>query len=261
MKYRRFAGLLSIFLLGYLGHAAGQGCALNMEPHYNTYATVSADSGHIYTSVLTSGYANFIPSAACSGQGATHKPYAYNKLGAAGGWGSGTGGCINCYLSYTNNQAIATAPNTIYLFSFQGEIVCSLAGTFWVTTVTENNVIPPQGACGTITVVGNHLSPSVCDNGRTTLHDTINISRKTGAAIDSYLATPSTDNVLLIDLIGSPYSAPICPAGDICRTQDLKLYKYTTHPTGNVNWDLKIWCQVTTNPDIHASLRQPVSCQ
>src|SRR5262249_44267341 len=116
MKIR--LAILALIIFACLGSAMGQGCALDMEPHFSSYATASGDSTHIYTSVVTSGYANFTTSASCSGQGIIHTPSAYNLIGSTGGWGSGQGGCVSCYLSYTNNQSIVAAKNTLYPFNF-----------------------------------------------------------------------------------------------------------------------------------------------
>jgi hypothetical protein len=252
--------ILALVFFAYLGTALGQGCLLDMEPHYSSYGTVSGDSTHIYTSVVASGYADFTPSASCSGQGIIHTPKAYNLIGSTGGWGSGTGGCISCYLSYTNNQSIVAAKNTLYPFNFQGEIICSIAGVFFATQ-TLGNVILPNGACGSIVVAGNHLSPISCNNGSTTYHATVNLNPTSGPPIDSVLSTTSTDNVLVIDLLGKPYSAAVCPAGTVCRVNDFKAYDYLENPKGNINWNIQIWCGTSLTPDDDVTFRQPVSCQ
>ena len=259
MKIR--LAILALIVFTCFRSAMGQGCALDMEPHFSSYGTASGDSTHIYTYVVTSGYANFYPSASCSGQGIIHSPSAYNLIGSTGGWKSGNGACVSCYVSYTNNQTIVAAKNTLYPFNFQGEIICSVAGVFFATTQTQDNVIKPNGACGAIVVAGTHHSPTKCDNGATTYHAQVTLNPSSGPPIDSVLSTTTTDNVLVVDLIGKPYSAPICPAGNVCRVNDFKAYDYLANPKGKIIWDIQIWCGTSLAPDDHVTFSQPVSCQ
>jgi hypothetical protein len=110
---------------------AGQGCRLDLTPHFNVYANESTDGTRIYTSVLTDGYADFTPSAGCTGQGAVHTPKSSNIVGSTGGLGSGTSGCMSCYLSYENDQSIVPTEATDYEFDYQGQVVCSIFGAFY----------------------------------------------------------------------------------------------------------------------------------
>jgi hypothetical protein len=108
-----------------------QGCRLDLTPHYSAYANESTDGTYIYTSVLVDGYADFTPSAGCTGNGAVHTPYAYNVIGSTGGWRSGTSGCMTCYYSYENDQSLVASPGTTYPFNWDGEMNCTVFGTFW----------------------------------------------------------------------------------------------------------------------------------
>ena len=109
----------------------GQGCRLDLTPHFNVYANESIDSTRIHTSVLTDGYADFTPSAGCSGAGAVHTPKSYNLLSSTGGWGSGTGECMTCYLSFENDQSLIFSNGGNYIFDYTGEIDCSIFGAFF----------------------------------------------------------------------------------------------------------------------------------
>jgi hypothetical protein len=101
---------LLAFAIGFTRSGLTQGCSLDMNPSYGTYQSASSNGTTIYTDVLVDGSANCQPSAACNCSGAVHTPKAYNKIGSVGGWGSGTAGCVNCYLSYRNDQSIIASP-------------------------------------------------------------------------------------------------------------------------------------------------------
>ena len=108
-----------------------QGCGVVMTRNYSSYATASTDGARIYTSVLIDGSASCTPTPSCPCGSATHTPKAENVIGGVGGWGSGTPQCVNCYLSYQNNQNIVATHAQNYQFTSDGEVVCSLAGTFF----------------------------------------------------------------------------------------------------------------------------------
>ena len=118
----------------------GQGCGVVMTKNYSFYDSYTADQSHIYTSALVEGSASCDPTPECPCNTAHHTPQAYNKLGSVGGWSSGTPQCVNCYISYENDQSIVATPGTDYLFSFEGEIECSIAGVFWTGTNGSGNV-------------------------------------------------------------------------------------------------------------------------
>lgn len=119
-------------VLGLVRCSLAQGCGVDMTQDYSGYGTYTIDGNNrIYTAVVVDGYATCTPSPDCPCNTATHTPKAYNKLSTVGGWGSGTPGCVTCYLSYQNNQSIAGTPGVTYDFTFAGEIDCSIVGVFW----------------------------------------------------------------------------------------------------------------------------------
>ncbi len=105
---------LLICLAGTVGPALAQGCGVLMTRNYGVYHSATTDGTHIFTSTLTDGSASCTPSLGCPCGTATHTPKALNKIGSVGGWGSGTPQCVNCYLSYQNNQSIVATPGVIY---------------------------------------------------------------------------------------------------------------------------------------------------
>lgn len=152
--------------------AWGQGCLLDLTPHYSIYVNQSTDGTRIYTSVLTDGYADFTPSAGCTGQGAVHTPKSYNLLNSTGGWGSGTSGCMACYLSYENDQSILPAEATDYEFDYQGEVVCTAFGAIFAQSGRKYvSLHTSYGQLTGSTIVGNQTIcqyAAACSSGTPT---------------------------------------------------------------------------------------------
>jgi len=71
---------------------------------------------------------------------ATHTPSAYNVIGGTGGWGTGSSGCVNCYLSYQNNQSIAATPGVTYSGYETGQIICSIGGAIFATLLKARQI-------------------------------------------------------------------------------------------------------------------------
>ena len=70
----------------------------------------------------------------------THTPSAYNVIGGTGGWGTGSSGCVNCYLSYQNNQSIAATPGVTYSGYETGQIICSIGGAIFATLLKARQI-------------------------------------------------------------------------------------------------------------------------
>jgi len=109
-----------------------------MTRNYGAYHAVSTDGTRIFTSSLVDGSATCTPSPGCPCGSATHTPKAFNKIGSVGGWGSGSPQRVSCYPSYQNNQSIVATPGVVYTFQSEGQIICSIAGTFY------DSPVPPQ---------------------------------------------------------------------------------------------------------------------
>jgi len=121
--------LVAVFGCAY---SFAQGCGAVMTKNYSSYETESQDgTGHIYSSVLIDGSATCEQTIECPCNSATHTPKSFNHLGSVGGWGSGTPQCVNCYLSYQNNESISATLGTDYLFQASTEVVCSIVGAFY----------------------------------------------------------------------------------------------------------------------------------
>lgn len=179
---------LALCLFG-VSSVKGQGCVVDMQAHYSVYATETTDDVNVYTTVLTDGYANFTPSAGCSGQGVTHQPRSYNLLYTKGGWGYGTAGCITCYASYQNNQQVAEDADggggDDPVFVWQGEIFCSLAGNFF----SQSGGPSPNECDFTISPAGVHGVP--CNNGEES-HTNFTATIKPSVSQCSYNSTSSS---------------------------------------------------------------------
>jgi hypothetical protein len=123
--------LLLICLCGFSYQGFAQGCGVVMEKHYSTYLTESADSSHLYTSVVIDGYGVCQPSASCPCNTAKHTPVATNKIGTVGGTVTGQATCAGCYVSLGNNQQVAATPGQIFNVIGEGDIDCSIVGVFF----------------------------------------------------------------------------------------------------------------------------------
>jgi hypothetical protein len=111
--------------------AYGQGCGATLSPNFSIYTSISRDGKKIYTSVTMQGYASVSPSAGCNMNSATHKAEAYNTIGGTGGPNYSGSSCPSCYYSVTNNQQIVGTPGVNYNFVWDGQAICSIAGTFF----------------------------------------------------------------------------------------------------------------------------------
>jgi murein DD-endopeptidase MepM/ murein hydrolase activator NlpD len=83
------------------------------------------------TNVYVDGTTNGICPIGCGCSGVVHTPEAYNHTGSTGGWKYGPSGPWNSYISAQNDLTIVGVPGVIYMFTFQGEIICSIAGTLF----------------------------------------------------------------------------------------------------------------------------------
>lgn len=131
MKPLIFSACLLVFATAAALSALGQGCGVDMVRNYAAYQSFSSDGSNIYTSVLVDGSATCTPTPSCPCGTATHTPKAYNKIASNGGWGTGSPGCVNCYLSYENDQSTPASPGVTYQFNGEAQIICSIAGVFY----------------------------------------------------------------------------------------------------------------------------------
>jgi hypothetical protein len=101
----------------------------------------TSTSGHILASVLVDGSASMTvintqyPQCQQMQQqlpSATHTPRAYNVVNGVGGWGNGSSGCVNCYISYQNNEdSGAVNVGAEYSFGTEGDVICSIGGLIY----------------------------------------------------------------------------------------------------------------------------------
>jgi len=159
-----------VCVVGSIRSGLAQGCGVAMTKNFSSYETKTTDGTCIYTSVLVDGSASCTPTPSCPCGSATHTPKAYNVIGSVGGWGSGPGQCVNCYLSYQNNQSIAAQDGVEFAFQGTGEVVCSLAGIFFsqgfptgyisiAHTKAKTTSDDHRGHCQTVSICSNTSTP------------------------------------------------------------------------------------------------------
>ena len=103
-----------------------------------------------------------------------------------------------------------------------------------------------------------------CD-GQTTNTATSGIGGGGSSYVTSVAVTTSTDNTLLIDLLGSPRTGSVCSnrqGGTWCWDQDYKAAtpNQYTGKSGNIDWNYSIFCGVKQNPDISGTVPEKISC-
>lgn len=103
----------------------------------------TSDLGDMLTSVLVDGSASMTLDQSAPGCSepeygnlvaelpyATHTPSAYNVVNGAGGWTTGTSGCVTCYLSEQSNaDSGAVNVGIEYPFTYGGEVDCSIGAS------------------------------------------------------------------------------------------------------------------------------------
>jgi hypothetical protein len=169
---------LTCILLGAFGCTGtlAQGCGIAMTKNYSSYQTESTDGQNIYTSVLIDGSATCQATPSCPCSSAVHTPKALNQLGATGGWGSGSGECVSCYLTYQNNQSVGGGDDgTSFVFEADTEVHCSLAGTFYSGYFPNINVAIKNTYWGPKPIVNGdtcYYSVLACSTGTPTCRQT-----------------------------------------------------------------------------------------
>jgi len=110
------------------------------------------------------------------------------------------------------------------------------------------------------TVNASAQSPT-CD-GTTTYHAGLVVGGFDFPNVVKIVAATSTDNIPLIELVGLPYGNTLCPSTQACFLQDYKIFPNVTPATGNIIWDVKIFCHnaSASTPDYEPVVKQAVTC-
>ena len=268
MKSRIFCLQMILCLFAFLGSGQGQGCGGWMTPHYSVYSTLSANSTTIYSSVSVDGYTSGVCPIGCACSGVTHTPSAYNLIGGTGGWGNGTSVPWNYYLTYTNSKSIA-ASSVLQPFTSSGKVICTAVGTFFATAdSTDYSATNPNcgGTNGQKVIVYAPPQSQRCD-GTTTYKAGASVGSSGTTYVTEIGVTTTTDNTLLLDLVGGPAADPVCTnkpgSSTWCYQQSYKaaVPNSSTGRTGNIKWNFNIFCGTKLNPDIYGTVPQPFSCQ
>lgn len=144
-----------------------------------------------------------------------------------------------------------------YLSESTGRVLCSVASTYIFSSVISHflkAVTAP--ACGYLVL--SAPNKTVQCNGSSIYHATFAIGGFDAKNITEVQVSTTTDNVLVVDLLGAPYSYSFC---ERCYQQDYKAWYYEPNPKGNVIWRPKIWCGSTLVPHIDATVKGEVKCQ
>ena len=143
--------------------------------------------------------------------------------------------------------------------------MCNVAGLLYEVSSGEYTATNPN--CGASNVVLVYAPPQSqkCD-GKTTYSAGSTVSGSGAPNITSISVSSATDNIPLIDLLGSPIGNPLCTnkAGspEWCYTQSYKtaVPNSYTGTSGNIDWNYSIFCGAKLNPDIYGTVPQPFAC-
>ena len=138
---------------------------------------------------------------------------------------------------------------------------------FLTALATEYTATNPN--CGAnngknVVVVAPPRMPK-CD-GSTTNVATSSVGGSGAPLMTSINLTTTTDNTLLIDVLGTPTHDPLCTnsfgSSSWCFDQNYKaaVPNSYTGKTGNIKWIYSIYCGAKQNPDIYGTVPQPITC-
>ncbi len=247
-------------------------------PQYETYTSYSSDATKIYQTVVVDGTTSgdcFYP-CNCNQYGcqqctiancpSVHTPKIDNVLGGAGGWSTGPQYNMFSYMSYQTTTSITATDGHIYVGSTEGTIYCAAAAGLILDVATQDYTAknPNCGSNnGAVVIVNAPPRVAKCDAS------TINIaSSSVGGSGYSYITSinvnTSTDNTLLLDLLGGPSKSSVCggSTGVSCYDQNYKaaVPNQYTGKSGNIKWNYNIFCGAKLNPDIYGTVPQKISC-
>lgn len=260
---------LALILLALPVLALG-GYAQQMYPNYSSYSSFSTNGLTVYASVTVDGSTT---GSLCNQYGCipspNHTPYASSTIKntntgvVVGGLKAGNQVLWNAYISYTNTATQNLTTGINYLFAQYTQVYCSAVGLFYTsptTTATDYAGKCPTGAAVHVYVPAQSQK---CD-GNTTYNAGLSIGGVGAPQVTDVTLTTTTDNVLVIDLLGSPVGNPLCSnksgSPQWCYQQGYKAYFYAQNPKGNINWNTKIWCGAKVNPDITGNVPQSFTC-
>ncbi|MGH9431862.1 MAG: M23 family metallopeptidase [Terriglobia bacterium] len=131
-----------VLVIGHNRRGMGQGCGNWMTPGYSQYTSSSADGTYVYTSVAVNGttYGNCPFGCDFSCSQTTHYGRAYNVIGHVGGWQNGYPVVWNSHLYEENDEQVAASPGTLVSFSCGTQVICSVAGLFFLTSPPATQV-------------------------------------------------------------------------------------------------------------------------
>lgn len=146
---------------------------------------------------------------------------------------------------------------------------CTAAGAIFLTALATTYSAKNPNCDGnngqSISVSAPPRAPK-CD-GSTTYPATSSVDGSGIQLVTEIKVTTDTDNVLLIDVLGSPTNDPLCTnsagSSQWCFDQNYKtaVPNSYTGKSGNIKWNYNIFCGAKLNPDIYGTVPQLITCQ
>lgn len=165
MKNAKVISIAILFCISItLSHQAfAQGCSLLLTNYFSVYKTTGHNDNTVSQTIRIEGYSSVGVGLGCNMSVAKHTPQVFNKIGTAGGLTSGTAGCPSCYYDYQNTLQIVGVPGVQYVANGDGDMFCSLAGTFLTVAVPTTTFIPIQVPPSSCTIDGSGNGDLICN--------------------------------------------------------------------------------------------------
>jgi hypothetical protein len=174
------------------------------------------------------------------------------------------------YISYQTTVSIAATPGQVYASSTEGAVYCAVAAAFIFDVATQDYTATSPNCGGNNGEIVKVRAPSppkspTCD-GTTTNIAVSGVSGGGSTYITDITVTTTTDNILLIDLLGGPMTDSVCSnkpgSSQWCYDQNYKaaIPNSYTGKSGNIDWNYNIFCGAKLNPDIATTVPQKITC-
>jgi len=250
-------------------------------PQYATYTTYAVDSTHhLVQTILVDGtttgdcsYQCNCNQYGCSTCGipncpANHTPKINNVLNGAGGWTAGTQVSMFTYISYQTSESIAATSGQLYAGYAEGAVYCAVAAGFIFDEITQDwtGYNGNCGGSGNNNPVTVRAPPMTAEcNGTTTNVATAGVGGSGASYITNISVSTSTDNSILLDLLGGPSNSLSCTnkaGGSWCYNQNFTatVPNQYTGTSGNILWNVGVFCGLKQIPDIAGTIPQKISC-
>ncbi len=170
---------------------------------------------------------------------------------------------------WTDDTMIASVDSLGNVYGFgpgatnvDAEVELWLSGPFGCGDHWFETVYAPVYVAACNPVISTAALRVACDNTSTySGHLTINWGNGSAPVVETNVST-STQESLMIELLGPPTVSDLCSSPLKCHDQQFKARTGPGVPNaGSIDWRIKIWCSVKLEPDVDTTVHESVTCQ